>query len=89
MIGAVDLDCVLVTGGSGYIGSHTVLELLTAGFHVVVIDNMSNSSEESLLRVAQITQSPQITLYKADIRNGQALSEIFSNHKIASVIHFA
>ncbi|KAJ3018426.1 UNVERIFIED_CONTAM: hypothetical protein HDU68_011155 [Siphonaria sp. JEL0065] len=89
MIGAVDLDCVLVTGGSGYIGSHTVLELLTAGFHVVVIDNMSNSSQESLLRVAQITQSPQITLYKADIRDEDALSEIFSNHKIASVIHFA
>ncbi|KAI9346923.1 UDP-glucose 4-epimerase [Obelidium mucronatum] len=86
-------ETVLVTGGAGYIGSHTVVELLAAGFHVIVVDNLSNSSEESLKRVAQITQSPEkITFYKADIRDHEALTEIFSNHQhqnISSVIHFA
>ncbi|KAJ3015479.1 UNVERIFIED_CONTAM: hypothetical protein HDU68_012708 [Siphonaria sp. JEL0065] len=82
-------DSVLVTGGSGYIGSHTVVELLEAGFHVVVVDSLMNSSEESLRRVSRITQNNNITFYKADIRDADALSKIFAAHTIVSVIHFA
>ncbi|KAI9346993.1 UDP-glucose 4-epimerase [Obelidium mucronatum] len=82
-------DSVLVTGGAGYIGSHTVLELLNAGQHVVVVDNLSNSCEESLKRVAKITGNNKITFYKADIRDEAALSKIFASHTIVSVVHFA
>ncbi|MEQ8525440.1 UDP-glucose 4-epimerase GalE [Gracilimonas sp.] len=79
---------VLVTGGAGYIGSHTVLELLNEGHQVIVIDNLSNSSEESLKRVKKIT-GKDLTFYKEDLLNKNALEDIFSQHNIDSVIHFA
>ena len=67
---------VLVTGGAGYIGSHACIELLQAGFKVVVVDNLSNSKPESLNRVQQIT-GKSLSFYQADIRDKQALTEIF------------
>ncbi len=79
---------VLVTGGAGYIGSHTVLELLNEGKQVVVVDNLSNSSAESLNRVHQITGRKPF-FYKIDLINKTALDEVFKEHKIDSVIHFA
>ena len=69
---------ILVTGGAGYIGSHTVVELQQAGRDVVVLDNLCNSSEKSLQRVEKITGKP-VRFYKADIRDRQALEEIFSS----------
>lgn len=81
---------VLVTGGAGFIGSHTVIELVNAGHSVVVVDNLSNSSKKSLERVAQIlgTEEP-VPFYEADIRNASALETVFAAHKIDCVIHFA
>ncbi|MBQ8304981.1 MAG: UDP-glucose 4-epimerase GalE [Blautia sp.] len=79
---------ILVTGGAGYIGSHTVVELQNAGYEVVVLDNLSNSSEKSLARVEKITGKP-VTFYKADIRDREALEEIFEKEQINSCIHFA
>jgi len=79
---------ILVTGGSGYIGSHTCVELLNNGYEVVVMDNLCNSSEESLNRVKQIT-GKDLTFYKADITDRDAFKKIFSEHKIDAVIHFA
>ena len=79
---------ILVTGGSGYIGSHTVLELLEAGYDTVVLDNLCNSSEESLNRVEQIT-GKKVTFYKADIRDHAAMDKIFADEKPEAVIHFA
>ena len=79
---------ILVTGGSGYIGSHTVLELLEAGYDTVVLDNLCNSSEESLNRVEQITDK-KVTFYKADIRDHEAMDKIFADEKPEAVIHFA
>ena len=79
---------ILVTGGAGYIGSHTVVELQNAGYEVVVLDNLSNSSEKSLQRVEQITGKP-VNFYKADILDTAALEDIFSRESIDSVIHFA
>lgn len=79
---------ILVTGGSGYIGSHTVVELIGAGYDVVVCDNLSNSSEKSLDRVAQIT-GRKVPFYKADIRDRAAMNEIFEKEDISAVIHFA
>lgn len=79
---------VLVTGGAGYIGSHTVLELLKAGHEVFVVDNLSNSSEESLKRVERLT-GETVLFYKVDIRNKDILKEIFENKHPDVVIHFA
>lgn len=79
---------ILVTGGCGYIGSHTVLELLNKNYEVVVVDNLSNSSKESLKRVQQIT-GKTVTFYQEDIRNVAALEQIFAAHQFDSVIHFA
>ena len=79
---------VLVTGGAGYIGSHACVELLQAGYQVVVVDNLANSKRESLSRVQQITGKP-LPFYQADIRDKKALSEIFSKEPISAVIHFA
>lgn len=79
---------ILVTGGCGYIGSHTVLELLNKNYDVVVVDNFSNSSPESLRRVQKIT-GKQATFYEADIRDSEAMSKIFAAHKVDAVIHFA
>ena len=78
----------LVTGGSGYIGSHTVLELLNAGYEVVVVDNLSNSSKKSLERVAELT-GKEAKFYEADIRDEEALKNIFEKENIDSCIHFA
>lgn len=79
---------VLVTGGAGYIGSHTVLELLNSDYEVIVIDNLSNSSEEALNRVKKIT-GKGLTFYEQDLLDKKALKSIFKTHQIDSVIHFA
>ena len=79
---------VLVTGGSGFIGSHTVVELQQAGYDVVVIDNLSNSTEISLQRVQEITGKP-VKFYKVDIRDRAGLEEVFAKESIDSCIHFA
>ena len=79
---------ILVTGGAGYIGSHTCVELLNAGYEVVVVDNLVNSSEKSLERVKQIT-GKDLKFYKASILDHDALEKIFTNEKIDAVIHFA
>lgn len=82
------MQTILVTGGSGYIGSHTVLELLNKDYNVVVVDNLSNSSYESLRRVQKIT-GKTVRFYENDIRDTAALEKIFSAHKFDAVIHFA
>lgn len=79
---------ILVTGGAGYIGSHTCLELLNQDHEVVVFDNLSNSSEESLRRVKKLT-GKDIVFYKADMLDRDALESIFEKEKIDAVIHFA
>lgn len=79
---------ILVTGGAGYIGSHTCVELLNNNYEVVILDNFSNSSIESVYRVEKIT-GKKIKLYEADIADRDKLSEIFENEKIEAVIHFA
>ena len=79
---------ILVTGGAGYIGSHTVIELQNAGYDVVVLDNLSNSNPVSLERVEKIT-GKHVPFYKADILDRDALNEIFEKESIDSCIHFA
>ena len=79
---------ILVTGGAGYIGSHTVVELQNSGYDVIVCDNLSNSSRTSLERVKMIT-GKDVPFYLADIRDRNALNEIFEKEQIDSVIHFA
>lgn len=79
---------ILVTGGAGYIGSHTVVELLNEGKEVIVLDNLSNSSEKSLDRVKEIT-GKSVKFYNADILDKAALEDIFSKENIESCIHFA
>ena len=79
---------ILVTGGAGYIGSHTCVELLDAGYDVVVYDNLSNSSEKSLERVKQLT-GKTVTFYKGDILDESRLNEVFEKENIKSCIHFA
>ncbi len=79
---------ILGTGGAGYIGSHTVVELQQAGYEVVVLDNLCNSSEKSLNRVEKIT-GKEVPFYKADILDRDALEKIFTEEKIDAVIHFA
>ena len=79
---------VLVTGGAGYIGSHTVLQLLDADVSVLVLDNLSNSSEESLRRVEKIT-TKRVEFIKGDICDAQLLRNLFGQHDIDAVIHFA
>ena len=79
---------ILVTGGAGFIGSHTCVELLNAGYEVVVLDNLVNASEKSLERVKAIT-GKEVTFYKGDILDRTILNEIFEKEKIDSCIHFA
>lgn len=79
---------LLVTGGAGYIGSHTCVELLNENHDVVVLDNLSNSSEESLNRVKHIT-GKSLEFCKADLLNKQQIAAVFRDHKIDAVIHFA
>ena len=79
---------ILVTGGAGYIGSHTCIELMKEGYEVVVVDNLYNSCEEALRRVEEISGKP-VKFYKADILDREALNHIFETEQIESVIHFA
>jgi UDP-glucose 4-epimerase len=79
---------VLVTGGAGYIGSHTCVELLGAGYDLVVVDNFSNSKLAALARVQQIA-GKSLAFHQADVRNRDALREVFKQHSIQAVIHFA
>lgn len=82
------MSTILVTGGAGFIGSHTVVELLESGYDVVVVDNLSNSSKESLNRVEKITGKP-VKFYEADIADTEAMNQIFDENDIYAVIHFA
>ena len=79
---------ILITGGAGYIGSHTCVELLDAGYEIVVIDNYSNSCNESLERVKKIS-GKDFNYYECDIRDKEGLDKIFKAHEIEAVIHFA
>ena len=79
---------ILVAGGAGYIGSHTCVELLNAGYEVVVVDNLYNSCEEALRRVEKIT-GKTVTFYNVDLLDKPALEEVFQKEKIDSVIQFA
>ncbi len=79
---------ILVTGGAGYIGSHTCIELLNAGYEVVVLDNLCNSCRESLKRVEELT-GKKVIFYEADLLNQAAVKNVFDNERIEAVIHFA
>lgn len=79
---------ILVTGGAGYIGSHTAVELLTSGYDVVVVDNLVNSKREAVARVERIT-GRAVTFYEIDARDAAALARVFEAHKIDAAIHFA
>ena len=85
--------CVLVTGGAGFIGSHTCVELLDQGYHVVVVDDLSNSSELALDRVRQITglaaNDDRLKFYEANILDRAALDRVFSENDVDAIIHFA
>ena len=79
---------ILVTGGAGYIGSHTCIELINSGYEIVVIDNLCNSSQESIRRVEKLSKS-DIPFYNIDIRNKVELTKIFEKYSFEGVIHFA
>ena len=79
---------ILVTGGAGYIGSHTCIELIKAGYEVIVVDNLCNSSLESLKRVEKLADS-DIPFHKVDVRDKAALTRVFEQYTIDGVIHFA
>ena len=79
---------ILVTGGAGFIGSHTCVELLNAGYDIVIVDNLYNSNEKSLDRVKELT-GKDFTFYPYDIRDKENMKKIFENHKIDACIHFA
>jgi UDP-glucose 4-epimerase len=84
--------CVLVTGGAGFIGSHTVVELLQDGYQVVIVDDLSNASARVLDRIATIVgeqAAASLTFYEADVNDREALTKIFDAHRIDRVIHFA
>ena len=79
---------ILITGGCGYIGSHTVVELKKAGYDVVVLDNFYNSKPEALRRIRELVKS-DIPFYECDIRDAEGLRRIFKENSIEAVIHFA
>lgn len=79
---------ILLTGGAGYIGSHTCVELLTAGYDIIILDNLSNSKRESLERVKELG-GRDFTFYESDIRDRPALDRVFAENKVDAVIHFA
>ena len=80
---------ILLCGGAGYIGSHTLIELDKAGHSVVVVDNLYNSQEEALNRVSKILGGKEIPFYQVDVRDREGLTKVFDAHKIDAVIHFA
>jgi len=80
---------ILVTGGAGFIGSHTLIELYAAGHTAVVIDNLSNSSKKSLERVAEIIGIPEVPFYQVDIRDREGLNRVMEQHHFDACIHFA
>lgn len=82
------MNTILVTGGTGFIGSHTILELLEAGYEVVAMDNLSNSKEASLKRVEKIT-GKKVTFRKADLLDKEGLDKLFEDFDVDAVIHFA
>mgnify|MGYP000185242890 FL=1 len=84
--------CVLVTGGAGFIGSHTVVELLERGYQVVIVDDLSNASakvEDRIKTIVGPEAAANLTLYVADVNDREALTRIFDAHRIDRVIHFA
>ena len=83
------MSLVLVTGGAGYIGTHTCVELMAAGHDVVVVDNFCNSKPEALRRVTELAGRGLAGHYRADVRDKAALGEIFDRHEVDAVIHFA
>lgn len=85
---SIKMKKILVTGGAGYIGSHTCLELLNAGYEVVVLDNFCNSKKDAIQRVQSITEKT-VTLIEGDVRDKKCLQAVFSQHQINAVIHFA
>lgn len=82
------MQTILVTGGAGYIGSHTVLQLLETNHRVIVLDNLCNSSKEALKRVEELT-AKTLTFVEGDIRDSKALDKLFAEHQVDAVIHFA
>ena len=80
--------CTLVTGGTGYIGSHTTVALLEAGYQVVIVDNLVNSSDKVLSRIEKITGLAPIFV-KADLRDTSTITKVFKEYPITSVVHFA
>ena len=81
-------ETILVTGGAGFIGSHTVVELLESGYSVIIVDNFSNSKPEVLDKIRQIT-GKDFKFYEEDLLNLDGISKIFDENKIDAVIHFA
>ena len=79
---------ILVTGGAGYIGSHTCVELLNAGYDIIILDNLCNSNRESLKRVEELT-GKTVKFYETDIRDAEMMDKVFAENDISSVIHFA
>ena len=79
---------ILITGGAGYIGSHTCVEMLNSGYDIVVVDNLDNSNRKSIERIEKITGKP-VKFYEADVRDKVALQKIFTENNIEAVIHFA
>ena len=88
MKGRINMSKILVTGGAGFIGSHTCVELLEAGYEIVVADNFSNSKPEALNRIKKIT-GKDFKSYEADILDLDAMNKIFDENNIDAVIHFA
>lgn len=80
---------ILVTGGAGYIGSHTIIELYKAGHTAVVVDNLSNSNREALRRAAEIIGIAEVPFYHVDIRDREGLEKVFAKHRFDACIHFA
>lgn len=79
---------ILVTGGAGYIGSHTCISLMESGYEVVIVDNLVNSKPEAVRRVEEIA-GKKVTFYEKDVCDKQAMEEIFEKEKVGAVIHFA
>lgn len=79
---------ILVTGGAGYIGSHTCISILNAGHSVIIADNLSNSKFETVRRIMDFSNT-DVTFYEMDVTDAEAVDTIFKNNKIKGVIHFA